>query len=205
MKAHLNKSWHLLVILFLFFSKTHAQHTSNRAFDTITYTVEKGDTVYDFYFNTLGITASHTFSNDTLRYRFNQLKYNIKVVFPYVKEAGRLLNEVNTTLPSLSRHERRKYLELKEKELRQKFELPLKNLYDTQGKLLILLINRETGNSVYSTLKTIKNPIRAAMYQASALANGLNLKDVWDAKKYPAENMIMQHFEQQYDYQSKKK
>jgi hypothetical protein len=172
--------------------------------DTMLYTVERGDTIYDFHLDPLLITAAHHFGNDTLRYRFNQLKYNIKVVFPYVKEAGRLVNEVNNTIPTLSRRERKKYLKQKEEELRTKFEEPLKNLYDTQGRLLILLINRETGNSVYHTLKEIKNPVKAAMYQASAVVNGINLKEEWDADKYKNEDLIMRNFEKMYGYQTTK-
>ncbi len=179
-----------------------AQTNNSNVLDSIPFTVENGDTVYDFHLPTVWCVAQKKFGNDLERYRFNQLKYNIKVVFPYVKEAGRLLNEVNAKLPTLSRRERKNYLKQKEEELRTKFEEPLKNLYDTQGKLLILLINRETGNSVYSTLKEIKSPLKAAMYQASAVVNGLNLNDQWDASKYPNEDLIMKNFERMYGYQS---
>ena len=169
-----------------------------------TETVEQDDTLYSYTLPTAYCMANRKFANDTVRYHFNQLRKNIRTVFPYVKEAGRVVNEVNNILPTLKRKERKKFLEQKEIELRQKFEEPLKNLYDTQGKLLILLINRETGNSVYKVLKEIKNPIRASLYEITALANGLNLSEKWDVRKYKDEDLIMQVMERQYGYTSPK-
>jgi hypothetical protein len=74
----------------------------------------------------------------------------------------------------------------------------LKNLYDTQGQLLILLINRETGNNVFTILKEIKNPVRAALYETTAIANGLNLRMYWDPQKYRNEEEIMEELEMLY-------
>ena len=93
-------------------------------------------------------------------------------------------------------------MKTKEEQLRLQFEEPLKNLNETQGKLLIQLINRETGNSVFKVLSEVKNPVKAAMYEATALVNGLNLREDWNAEKYKDEEQIMENLEREYGYPS---
>ena len=177
--------------------KTQAQNNIRAG---IRYEVINGDTLYMATLRTAWVTARKNFANDLERYKYNQLKHNIKVVFPFVKEAGRIFNEIKVVLPTLSNRERKKYIKQKEEELRVKFEEPIKNLYDTQGQLLLLLINRETGNDVYALLKEIKNPVRAALYETTALANGLNLRAYWDHKQYKDMEEIMEDLELQYGY-----
>ncbi|MEN9522746.1 MAG: hypothetical protein RL065_1123 [Bacteroidota bacterium] len=192
---------YLLLFLLLFFLLggriAFAQDTEKKKYQIY---INGADTFYLYTLKTVWCVDKKQFATDLDRYKYNQLKYNIKVVFPYVKEAGRIVNEVNSKLPTLSNKERRKFIKLKEEELRQRFEVPLKNLYDTQGKLLILLINRETGNSVYKVLKELKNPVKAAMYETTAIVNGLNLNEKWDAKKYRYEEEIMEDYEMMYGY-----
>jgi hypothetical protein len=188
----------ILFVLFCFAS-TQAK-SQDLETKKLQYYVSGKDTFYMYNLRTVWCVDQKKFATDLDRYKYNQLKHNIKIVFPYVKEAGRIVNEVRAQLPGLTKKERRKYIKLKEEELRVRFEEPLKKLYDTQGKLLILLINRETGNSVYQVLKDIKNPVRAALYETTAVANGLNLNEKWDVKKYRDEARIMEDFELMYGY-----
>ncbi|MFM2225551.1 MAG: hypothetical protein RJA07_1753 [Bacteroidota bacterium] len=197
MKNLIRKILLLLVIAMCFAKAIQAQDIDNKK---LQYYISGKDTFYIYTLHTVWCIDKKKFATDLERYQYNQLKYNIKVVFPYVKEAGRIVNEVKEKLPTLTNRERRKFIKQKEEELRVRFEDPLKNLYDTQGKLLILLINRETGNSVYQVLKDIKNPVRAAMYETTAIVNGLNLNEKWDAKKYKSEEEIMENYEMMYGY-----
>ncbi len=188
-----------LLLSFLIFSqKLMAQNDEPKLY----YHIENGDTIYDYKLRTVWVYANRKFTNDLERYHYNQLRHNMKIVFPYVKEAGRVVNEVNATLPTLSHRERKKYLKTKEEQLRLRFEEPLKNLNETQGKLLIQLINRETGNSVFKVLSEVKNPVKASMYEATAIVNGMNLKEDWDAAKHPDEEQIMENLEREYGYAS---
>jgi hypothetical protein len=187
----------LLVFCLNINKTTMAQDTEKKKYQMY---ITGGDTFYLYTLKTVWCVDKKQFATDLDRYKYNQLKHNIKIVFPYVKEAGRIVNEIKNQLPGLTKKERRKYIKLKEEELRIRFEEPLKKLYDTQGKLLILLINRETGNSVYQVLKDIKNPVRAALYETTALSNGLNLNEKWDSKKYRDEARIMEDYELMYGY-----
>ncbi len=192
------RNFFLLLSFLIFSQKLMAQNDEPKLF----YHLENGDTIYDYKLRTVWVYANRKFTNDVERYHYNQLRHNMKIVFPYVKEAGRVVNEVNATLPTLSHRERKKYLKTKEEELRLRFEEPLKNLNETQGKLLIQLINRETGNSVFKVLCEVKNPLKASMYEATAIVNGMNLKEDWDASKHQDEEQIMENLEREYGYAS---
>jgi hypothetical protein len=68
------------------------------------------------------------------------------------------------------------------KELKQ-FTEPLSNLSVYQGKILMKLINRQTGNDCYEIIKEYKGRFNARFYQTVAWFVGGNLKQDWDIKE----------------------
>ena len=67
--------------------------------------------------------------------------------------------------------------------MRKQFTQPLENLSVYQGKILMKLINRQTGNDCYEILKEYKGGLNARMYQTVAFFFGSNLKQNWDITK----------------------
>jgi hypothetical protein len=67
--------------------------------------------------------------------------------------------------------------------LRAQFENELVNLTITQGKILIKLVDRETGNTTYEVLKELKGGFSAFIFQGIARLFGSNLKSEYDAKE----------------------
>src|ERR687884_693788 len=83
--------------------------------------------------------------------------------------------------PALSsKRERKDYIKSREKELREKFAEPLTNLSVYQGKILMKLINRQTGNNCYDIIKEYKNGLTARLYQTVAFFFGSSLKQDYD-------------------------
>ena len=76
---------------------------------------------------------------------------------------------------------KRKYIKKMEKELFSDFEGDLKKLTITQGRLLIKLIDRETGDTTYEWVKELKGSLPAFFWQAIARIFGSNLKSEFDA------------------------
>ncbi|MFK5968672.1 MAG: DUF4294 domain-containing protein, partial [Candidatus Marithrix sp.] len=68
-----------------------------------------------------------------------------------------------------------------EKELKKEFEDELKNLTMTQGKLLIKLVDRETGKTTYELVKQLRGSLSAFFWQSLAKLFGSNLKTEYDA------------------------
>ena len=74
-----------------------------------------------------------------------------------------------------------------EKELKTEFEAPLKDLSMTQGKILLKLIDRETGNTSYELVKDLRGGFQAFMWQGVARIFGSNMKSEY----YPEGEDIM--------------
>jgi len=113
--------------------------------------------------------------------RYDRLVYNVKKVYPYAKIAGKKLAEYKKILDTIPDEKSRKnYLKKAEKELEAQFGDEVRDLSYSQGKILIKLIYRETGNSSYDIVKDLRGGIRAFIWQTVAVIFGYNLKTNYD-------------------------
>ena len=112
---------------------------------------------------------------------WNRLRNAVYVTYPYARVAGTTINEINTKLEGVdSKTMRKSIIKTREKELRDQFTEPLTNLSVYQGKILMKLINRQTGNNCYEIVKEFKGSLNARLYQTVAFFFGGNLKQDWD-------------------------
>ena len=112
---------------------------------------------------------------------WSRLRNAVYVTYPYARIAGTTINDINTHLANVSsKKERKNYIKTREKELRAQFTEPMENLSVYQGKVLMKLINRQTGNNCYDIIKEYRNGITARLYQTVAFFFGSSLKQDWD-------------------------
>jgi len=112
---------------------------------------------------------------------YNRLRNAVYVTYPYARTAGVTLNDVARQLEGISgKRERKAYIKSREKELRTQFTTPLENLSVYQGKVLMKLINRQTGNNCYEIIKEYKGSLNARVFQTVAFFFGSNLKQAYD-------------------------
>ncbi|MFW5886161.1 MAG: DUF4294 domain-containing protein [Bacteroidota bacterium] len=122
-----------------------------------------------------------TFKNSWEERKYRRLIRNVKKAYPYAKLAGKKLNEVNDYMCTLQTEKQRKeYIKQVEQELKDEFEEDLKNLTITQGRILIKLVDRETGETSYELVKELKGSFSAFFWQALARLFGSNLKTEYD-------------------------
>jgi hypothetical protein len=127
------------------------------------------------------IYPSPRFKNRYELWRYQRLVHNVKKAYPYAKMAGNILKDVDRQLAGIQTdRERKKYVNSIEDEIRSKFEDEVKKLTITQGRILIKLIDRETGNTTYDVLQTIKGNFSAVFWQAIARVFGSTLKSDYD-------------------------
>lgn len=113
--------------------------------------------------------------------KYNRLRNAVYVTYPFARTAGATINDVNANLQNVtSKSDRKKYIKSREKELREQFTEPLTNLSVYQGKVLMKLINRQTGNNCYGLIKEYKGSINARVYQTVAFFFGSSLKQDYD-------------------------
>ncbi len=70
------------------------------------------------------------------------------------------------------------------------FENPLRKLTFSQGRMIIKLIDRETGNTSYDLIKDYKGGFSAFFWQSVARVFGSNLKDEYDGDR---EDKMIEH------------
>ena len=140
-----------------------------------------GDTMPHVYIDEVQVVPPWRFKNKRQRYRYNRLVINIKKTLPYARLADRRLKELSAKLDTIYGDRKRKaFLKASEKELFEEFEKPLKKLTFSQGRMLIKLIDRETGDTSYQLIKDLKGGFSAFMWQSVARIFGSNLKSEYD-------------------------
>lgn len=113
--------------------------------------------------------------------RYDKLVYNVKKVYPYAKLAGQRLSYYKTILDTIPTEKARKtFMKKAEKELERQFGDEIKDLTFSQGKILIKLIYRETGNSTFDIVKELRGGFTAFIWQALARLFGYDLKNNYD-------------------------
>lgn len=140
--------------------------------------------------------------NQELRAKWTRLRNAIIVTYPYAVRSGQVMNEINAKLIGVSdKAERKEIIKSREKELKKEFTQPLTNLSIYQGKVLMKLINRETGNNCYEIIKEYKGGFTARFYQTIAFFFSSNLKQPYDAFGDEREmEMILKEVCQTYGY-----
>lgn len=114
---------------------------------------------------------------------YDKLVRDVKKVYPYARLAGIKLEEYNRQMALIPKEkDRKKLMKKAEDDLRAQFEEDLKKLTFSQGRILIKLIDRETGNPSYDLLKDLRGSISAVFWQSLGRIFGYNLKTEYDAK-----------------------
>lgn len=113
---------------------------------------------------------------------WTRLRNAVYVTYPYAIAASRIMNDINGQLVKVSdKKERKKIIRAREKELKREFTDKLTKLSVYQGKVLMKLINRQTGNNCYEIIEEYKGFMTAAFWQGVAFVFGSNLKQAYDA------------------------
>ena len=143
--------------------------------------VEGTDTVPIMSLPDINVYAPMSFKNEKQKTLYNKLVKNVKKAYPYAVLAGIKIREYDAKLATIKTEvERKAYMKKAEKELMNQFESDIKQLTMSQGRILIKLIDRQTGNTSYDLLKELRGSFSAFMWQTVASLWGNNLKTEYD-------------------------
>ncbi len=113
--------------------------------------------------------------------QYSLLEYKVKKVYPIAKLAALKLAEYNRVYTSFkTERDRRKYVKVVEKDLFSEYEEELKTMKVSEGRILIKLLDRETGNSSFEIIKEFKGGFSAFFWQSVAKLFGHDLKAQYD-------------------------
>ncbi|MDB9701733.1 DUF4294 domain-containing protein [Salibacteraceae bacterium] len=140
-----------------------------------------GDTFPVKYMPYIDIVAERTFKSKTAKKRFRRLQYNVKKMYPYAKLAGELLKKYEVELAGVdSDRQRKKYYKEIEKELKKEFDGEIRKMSTSQGKILIKLIDRETGDTSYEILQEFRGNMSAFFWQSFSKMFGQDLRSAYE-------------------------
>lgn len=144
-------------------------------------TIYQGDTIPMLYLDVVRVNGYVCPLSEAEKKKYKKLIRNVKVTYPYAKQAGKLLDRYTVVLNNAKNDsQRKKIMKQAEKEIENKFGPTLKKLNRSQGKILLRLIDRETGSDSYALVKELRGSFRAAFYQALGKLFGYNLRSKYD-------------------------
>ena len=123
--------------------------------------------------------------------KWSRLKRAVYVTYPYARSAGVVMSDVLRHLEKVEKKsERRKYIKSREHELRKAFGDQIMDLSVYQGKVLMKLINRQTGDDCYEIIREMKGGVTARFYQTLMFFVGSNLKQQWNPARDNTDQLI---------------
>lgn len=172
MKRHL-----ILIFLFILTTSAMAQGVTN--IDTISKIRYINDSLVFIRLEQIDIYPKR---GGKLNYRrYSRMVQKIRKVYPFAIDAAKELEIYNELFESAETDkERRKYVRKVESELFAKHENELRRLTISEGRYLMLLIDRETGNTSYSVIKEVKGGVPAIFWQGVAKIFKNDLKEEYD-------------------------
>jgi len=111
--------------------------------------------------------------------------------YPFAKMASEKLTVLNSDLSNIkSKRKRRKHIKKIQKYLEGEFTDELKKLTKTEGRVLIKLIHRQTGITMYELIKEYRSSWKAFWYNSTAKFFKLSLKSKYQPETLPMDFLI---------------
>lgn len=175
-----NSKYILLIIFFQAFfvcgQVVDKEYTDEYGF---TYMIIEGDTIPRQFIdlNEVYLLNRLKFDNDEERRQYLLLKRRTVKVYPYAKLASERLYVLNQRLDSItSKSQKRAYTKRIQRYIEGEFTDELKKLTRSEGRILIKLIHRQTGVTVFDLIKELRTGWRAFWYNTTASTFDISLK-----------------------------
>jgi|TARA_B110000971_G_scaffold143520_1_gene146663 hypothetical protein len=166
------------------------------------YLIVVGDTILNnsISLNEIYILPKLKFTTSNSRRRYLILQRKTIKVYPYAKLAAERLESLNERLGLLkSKRKQKKYARMVQKFVEDEFAATLKKFTITEGQILIKLIHRQTGETAFDLIKTLRSGWRAFWYNNTAKLFKMSLKIPFDPnlseEDYLIEDILQRQFQ----------
>lgn len=151
---------------------------------------DSGDTLPVVNLTSFTVTEKRTFASKREERKWSRLKRDVAKVYPYSKLAGKKLKHYNDLMVGKSEREQKRLMEKAEDEIKAEFEDDVRDMTLNQGRILIKLIDRETGNTSYTLVKDLRGSFQAFFWQSLARIFKTNLKESYNPAANAEDKMI---------------
>ncbi len=194
----------LFFLLVAVFNQVEAQTGELDTLKVAAYITPEGDTIGQSYLPPVWVYGKFNKKWKNYWAEWTRLRNAVYVTYPYAKVASNVMIKINAQLAKVSdKKQRRSIIKMHEKELKRDFADRLTKLSVYQGKVLMKLIYRSTGNNCYEIISEYKGFMNAAFWQTIALVFGSNLKQAYDPLNKDVDmEKIVRDVEVMYGYRS---
>lgn len=140
------------------------------------------------------------FKDNLARRKYLILRRKTRKVYPYAKLAADRLTTLNERLENIkSKKARKKYVKLLQKYMEEEFTAELKKMTRTEGQILVKLVHRQTGKTMFSLIKEYRSGWKAFWYNNAAKIFSISLKEIYDPinieEDYWIEDILQRSFQ----------
>lgn len=142
----------------------------------------ENDTLYGAILHEVYCYAPLKFKNKQQERFYWRTVRDVKKTLPYAKRINLAIIEAEDTLAQMTPKDRRRWWRKRERELFREYEDDFRGMTASQGRMLMLLLDRESDRTSYELIKTFKSKFAADFWQFIAKLFKNDLKEEYDAK-----------------------
>ena len=157
--------------------------------------IQGNDTIVVAHIPEVVVKAPPVFADDEEYRQYMRYKRYATEVLPYAIESIKLYRKYERDTQGMRKGQARKYAKTLQKEVKEDFTDPLKDLTRTQGKILVKMIERHLDTSMYEVLKSVRGTFTAAKWQTVGKLYGYDLREGYNPGEDKVLDMILGDFE----------
>jgi hypothetical protein len=187
-------------VLFIFVSFSIQAQIISKDTLKMGYTLTEKDSIFKDTIQLEEVVIAKKKLDPEAKKQFILLRNRVYKTYPYAKIASERLTMLNRGMANLkTNREKKVYFKIVENYLSNEFEANLKKLSRKQGQILVKLIHRQTGQTTFELIKTLKSGWKAFWSNTTARLFDINLKTPYvpyeNNEDYFIETILLMGFE----------
>ena len=157
--------------------------------------INGNDTIVVAHIPEVVVKAPPVFADDEEYRQYMRYKRYATEVLPYAIESIRLYRKYQRETAGMKPGQAKRFAKVIQKDVKEEFTDPLKNLSRTQGKVLVKMIERHLDTPMYNVLRDVRGSFTATKWQTVGRLYGYDLKEGYTPGKDRILDMILNDFE----------
>ena len=189
----------IYIIYLLLLTSVHAQKKDSLPLKLEDYIlIKRGDTL-NIQLEEIALLPKHKFKSPVDARYYYWFRSKVHKAYPYAVLAAKRLDSLNARLARMKNNrQKRRYTKRAQKYLENQFTDPLKKLTKTEGRVLIKLIHRQTGETAFENIREVRSGWKAFWYNVTANIFRLSLKEEYrpqtENEDYLIEDVLQRSF-----------
>jgi Domain of unknown function (DUF4294) len=170
----------------------------------VTALITENDTILIADLGDVSVSSLRSFADKEDYRRYLKYRRYAAKVYPYAAQAIRIFKEMELATADLSERKRKKHIKRLQKELKDEFKDPLKDLTRLQGQILVKMIEKELDRDFYGLMKELRGIVTAAYYHNLSKMYGYDLKEKYKEGDDPILDAVLKDFDLSYEVEELK-